>query len=60
MKERPMFRRLAPHMQLILGVCGLAFLVASAWTIARAEIGTTLGLAATGLAFLIIEWSVSE
>lgn len=55
-----MFRRLAPHMQLILGVCGLAFLVASAWTIARAEIGTTLGLAATGLAFLIIEWSVSE
>lgn len=60
MKERLMFRRLAPHVQVILAVLGLAFLVASAWTIDRAELGTTLGLAATGLALLILEWSVSE
>lgn len=43
---------------LILGVLGLAFLAASAWTIGG-DLGTTLGLAATGAAFLILEWRVS-
>lgn len=54
-----MIRKLAPHVALILTLLGLAFLVASVWTIGRADIGTTLGLAATGVALLVIEWSVS-
>jgi len=54
-----MIQKLAPHVALILGILGLAFLVAATWTIARADLGTTLGLAATGLAFLVIEWRIS-
>ena len=54
-----MITKLAPYLPLILGILGLVFLVAAAWTIARAELGTTLGLVATGIAFLIIEWRVS-
>jgi len=54
-----MIRKLAPHAALLLGLLGLAFLVASIWTIDRAALGTTLGLAATGLAFLAIEWRIS-
>jgi hypothetical protein len=47
--------KILPFIRLLLGILGLAFLVASAWTINRAELGTTLGLVATGLAFLILE-----
>lgn len=54
-----MIRRLAPHVPLLLGILGLAFLVASVWTIARTELGTTLGLAAAGLALLVLEWRVT-
>lgn len=54
-----MIRKLAPHMPLVLGVLCLAFLVASVWTINRAEIGTTLGLLATGLACAALEWRIS-
>lgn len=53
-----MIDKLAPHYDLILTILGLAFLVASVWTIGQAELGTTLGLAATGVALLVIEWSV--
>jgi len=52
-------RRLAPHVPLLLGILGLAFIVAAVWTISRAELGTTLGLAATGLALLVLEWRVT-
>lgn len=55
-----MIQKLTPHAALVLTILGLAFLVASVWTIARADLGTTLGLAATGAAFLVIEWSVSK
>ena len=55
-----MIRRLTPHMPLILGILGLAFLVASVWTIARTDLGTTLGLTATGLALLVLEWRVTS
>lgn len=54
-----MITKLAPHIALILGILGLASLAASAWTIGRADLGTTLGLACTGVAFLILEWRVS-
>lgn len=54
-----MINKLAPHLPLILAVLGLVFLVSAAWTIARADLGTTLGLAATGIAFLILEWRVT-
>ena len=54
-----MIQRLAPHAPLILAILGLAFLVAAAWTIGGADLGTTLGLAATGVAFLILEWRIS-
>ncbi|MEU4386585.1 hypothetical protein [Promicromonospora sp. NPDC023805] len=54
-----MIRKLAPYIPLILGILGLVFLVLAAWTINRAELGTTLGLAAAGIAFLILEWRVS-
>lgn len=50
-----MISKILPFLRLILGVLGLAFLVAAAWTINRAELGTTLGLVATGLALLILE-----
>lgn len=53
-----MIHKLAPHLPLLLGILGLAFLVASVWTIGRAELGTTLGLAATGAALLVIEWRI--
>jgi hypothetical protein len=52
--------KLLPYIRLILGVLGLAFLVAATWTINRAELGTTLGLVATGLAFLILEVRASS
>lgn len=55
-----MIRRLAPHLPLLVGILGLAFLVASVWTIARAELGTTLGLAATGLGLFALEWRTTE
>lgn len=55
-----MITKLLPYIRLILGVLGLAFLVAAAWTINRAELGTTLGLVATGLAFLILEVRASS
>jgi len=51
--------KLTPHVGLILAILGLTFLAASAWTISRADLGTTLGLAATGLALLILEWRIS-
>lgn len=51
--------KLAPYVPLILGILGLVFLVVAAWTINRAELGTTLGLVATGIAFLILEWRVT-
>lgn len=54
-----MIRRLAPHAALIISILCLAFLVAAVWTIGRAELGTTLGLAATGLAFAALEWRIS-
>ena len=44
-----MITKLLPYIPWILGILGLAFLVAAAWTINRAELGTTLGLVATGL-----------
>ena len=53
-----MIQRLAPHVNLILAILGLSFLVAAAWTIGG-DLGTTLGLAATGVAFLILEWRIS-
>lgn len=54
-----MIKKLAPHTLEILAILGFAFIVASVWTIGRAELGTTLGLAATGLALLVTEWRVS-
>lgn len=54
-----MIHKLAPYAALILAILGLAFLVAAAWTINRSELGTTLGLASTGVAFLVLEWRVS-
>jgi len=54
-----MIQKLAPHVALLLTILGLSFLVAATWTIGRADLGTTLGLASTGVAFLVIEWSVS-
>lgn len=51
-----MINKLTPNLPLILCILGLACLVASVWTIDRAQLGTTLGLAATGVAFLILEW----
>lgn len=54
-----MIKKLAPHVPLILAILGLMFLVAAAWTIARADLGTTLGLTAIGIAFLILEWRVT-
>jgi hypothetical protein len=51
--------KLTPHAHLILCILGLAFLVAATFTISRADLGTTLGLAATGLTFLILEWRTS-
>jgi hypothetical protein len=47
-------------MPLILGILGLAFLAGAAWTIARADLGTTLGLTATGVALLVLEWRVTS
>lgn len=54
-----MISKFSPYIPLILGILGLVFLAAAAWTINRAELGTTLGLVATGIAFLILEWRVS-
>ena len=51
---RKLLTLLGPHIAFVLSVLGLAFLVSSVWTIGRAELGTTLGLAATGLALLVI------
>lgn len=55
-----MIRKLAPHAALILAILGLAFLCAAAFTIGQTEIGTTLGLTATGLALLILEWRTTD
>lgn len=55
-----MFRKLAPHLPLLLGVIGMAFVVAAVWTIGRAELATTLGLTATGFALLVLEWRVTD
>lgn len=54
-----MIDKLTPHAHLMLAILGLAFLVAATFTIGRADLGTTLGLAATGAAFLILEWRTS-
>lgn len=54
-----MITKLTPYLPLILSILGLIFLVTAAWTINRAELGTTLGLVATGIAFLILEWRVT-
>lgn len=54
-----LLQALAPHITLILGILGLVFLVAATATIGRAELGTTLGLAAAGLALLVLEWRTS-
>jgi hypothetical protein len=48
-----LLQALAPHARLILCVLGLVFLVAGAWTYAP-----PLGLAATGVALLLLEWRV--
>ena len=54
-----MITKLAPHVPLILCILGVVFLVAATWTIARADLGTTLGLTATGVAFFVLEWRVT-
>lgn len=52
-------KALAANAPTVFAVLGLAFLVAAVWTIDRADLGTTLGLAATGVGFLILEWRLS-
>lgn len=45
---------LTPHALLLIGLFGVIFLVAAAWTQ-----GVTYGLAATGVALLLTEWRLS-